>query len=317
MTSLNRRQALVSAASGLALTTTSPQRATSQAMPAPAPASRSREVQDLFAQAERTGVAGPRAAGAPSLLDLAELVDGALARGEGNEEAATIAARAGLLLAELSRDERDGLATDEVAPAAPRTLTPAIEQEYRDLLASARIRDAARPELVRVARFVTSARAKERYKAVEADTHVPWFVVGAIHYREANLNFLGHLHNGDPLLFRTVHVPERRPPPPWPKPDVSPAELWRDSARDALRRFATPGDWTMPKICFLLEAYNGFGCRDNNIHSPYLWNYTQHYSRGGFPRDHVFSPDYVSRQAGLMAAIVAMKESDPDVVLNP
>ena len=185
---------------------------------------------------------------------MAELVNEALAQSGASEDAATLASRAGLLLAELTRDEKDGLATEQPAQAAPRALSPAIEQEYRDLFASARIRDAARPELSRVARFVTSNRAKQRYKEVEEDTNVPWFVIAAIHYREANLNFMGHLHNGDPLLLRTIHVPERRPPAPWPAPDLPVAELWRVSARDALRRFVTPGEWTMPKSASFLKA---------------------------------------------------------------
>ena len=308
---LNRRQAAVTV-SGLLFTTATPFSALSQI--SPAIAGRSRELQQLLQESDRNGLATtPRAAGSASLVDLAELVNEALAQSGASEDAATLASRAGLLLAELTRDEKDGLATEQPAQAAPRALSPAIEQEYRDLFASALIRDAARPELSRVARFVTSNRAKQRYKEVEEDTNVPWFVIAAIHYREANLNFMGHLHNGDPLLLRTIHVPERRPPAPWPAPDLPVAELWRVSARDALRRFVTPGEWTMPKISFLLEGYNGFGCRDNGIHSPYLWNYTQHYTGGGFPRDHFFSATYVSKQAGLIAVLLAMRELDPEV----
>jgi lysozyme family protein len=312
---IDRRHAIAAAGSVL-LNATVMRLALSQ--PSPLLASRSREVQTLFSDAARIGLDKPRAAGTVSALDLAELVDDALALGPANDNAGIIANRAGLLLSELTRDERDGLAIEEPAPAAPRTMTPVMEQEYRDLFASARVRDTARVELTKVARFITSDRAKQRYKEVEADTKVPWFVVGAIHYREANLNFLGHLHNGDPLMLRTVHVPENRPPAPWPKPDLTPQKLWRESARDALRRFEIATAWTLPSICFFMEGYNGFGCRDNGIHSPYLWNYTQYYTRGGFPRDHFFSADYVSKQAGLMSVLVAIRELSPtEIVFAP
>ena len=273
-------------------------------------------MQSLFADAAKAGLERPRAAGAASPLDLAELVNDALSA-PANDDVLAIANRAGLLLSEVTRDERDGLAIEEPAPAAPRTLTPAMADEYRNLFSTAQMRASDKPELQRVARFITSDSAKARYKEVEADTHVPWFVIGALHYREANLNFLGHLHNGDALMLRTVHVPANRPPPPWPTPGLAPLELWRASAKDALRRFPTSATWTLPAICFFMESYNGFGCRAAGIHSPYLWNFTQHYTRGGFPRDHVFSPDYVSKQAGLMAVLVAIRSIAPGDVTFP
>jgi lysozyme family protein len=311
--SFDRRQAMAATA-GLAFSGGLIKAASAQT----SPENRSREIQELFSDADRIGLGRPRPAGPASPLDLAELVEDAVARSTTNEDANVLASRAGLLLSELTRDERDGLATEVPTPAAPRQLTPAMSQDYDTLFASAHIRDSDRPELTRAARFITSDRAKQVYKNVETDTKVPWFMVAAIHYREANLNFMGHLHNGDPLLLRTVHVPANRPPAPWPTPGLSLQDLWRTSAKDALRRFPTVDKWTVPSVCFFLEGYNGFGCRDNGINSPYLWNFTQHYTRGGFPRDHFFSKDYVSRQAGLMAVLVAVKAMAPDDVnLSP
>ncbi len=306
------RRNMLSAAAGSAAVAILPRVAFART----APPDTFRELQALYAEAAKAGLDRPRSAGVASPLDLADLVNDALSAPQ-NDDVSAVANRAGLLLSELTRQEHDGIAVEEPAPATPRALTSTMADDYRRLFSSAQVHDSHKSVLRRVAKFITSHSAKARYKEVEADTRVPWFVVGALHYREANLNFLGHLHNGDPLMLRTVHVPTNRPPTPWPTPGLTPLELWRTSAEDALRRFPTSAAWTLPSICFFMESYNGFGCRDAGINSPYLWNFTQHYTRGGFPRDHFYSPDYVSKQAGLMAVLVAIKTVAPDDVTFP
>jgi lysozyme family protein len=81
---------------------------------------------------------------------------------------------------------------------------------------------------------------------------------------------MGHLHNGDPLLIQTVHVPAKRPPKPWlPDGIRDPKELWKISAKDALALLKRKvPDWSIAGMC--------------------------HYTGGGFPRDHVFDPQYRS-----------------------
>ena len=56
-----------------------------------------------------------------------------------------------------------------------------------------------------------SPPGKARYAAVGKPFGIPWHVVGIIHMLEAAANFTTHLHNGDPLTARTVHVPAGRP----------------------------------------------------------------------------------------------------------
>jgi lysozyme family protein len=285
-----------------------------------------KEFEGILAEAGQLQMPIPQAAGPynrSSPLDLADLIDQALSRGPDDEDALNLARRGGLLLSELTRDQRDGLEIlpSDPVPAAPPPFTynDTMARDYGKLFRELRINTSATNELNRVARFVTSARAKEQYQQVETDTHVPWYIVGALHYREANLNFMGHLHNGDPLLMQTVHVPAKRPPRPWPPADVSdPAQLWRLSAKDALDRLSRMiPTWTVERMCFGLEAYNGFGCRLHGIKSPYLWNYTDAYTEGGFPRDHEFDPHYRSKQAGLVTIIKKLNEIDPvDVELT-
>src|SRR3954463_760465 len=53
---------------------------------------------------------------------------------------------------------------------------------------------------------------KNRYETVANKLGIPWYFVGVVHCMEGSLNFNTHLHNGDPLTHRTVHVPANRPP---------------------------------------------------------------------------------------------------------
>jgi lysozyme family protein len=48
--------------------------------------------------------------------------------------------------------------------------------------------------------------------AVAGEVGIPWYVVAVIHNMEAGQNLRTHLHNGDSLTARTVHVPAGRPP---------------------------------------------------------------------------------------------------------
>jgi lysozyme family protein len=275
-----------------------------------------REFRAILGAASELKLLGPEVAGAgarshaESPLDLAQLIIDALAKGPDNEDAAVVAQRAGLLLSELNRDRRDAadFASSGATPASTKYVYSDLKAEYANLYSHAVIKTSAVGELARAARIIASASAKSRYQEVERDTGVPWYVVGALHYREASLNFLGHLHNGDPLRLRTVHVPANRPPAPWPPDGVTdPGQLWRISAKDALHGLAVmTSKWTLQRTCYAFEAYNGFGCRDHGIKSPYLWNYTNWYSGGGFPRDHFFDPKYQSKQAGLVAILVEL-----------
>ena len=66
---------------------------------------------------------------------------------------------------------------------------------------------------------------KPRYRAVEARTGVPWFVIAVIHERESGQNCFASLAQGDPWNRVSVHVPppgvgpsragKRRRPTPW------------------------------------------------------------------------------------------------------
>jgi hypothetical protein len=124
---------------------------------------------------------------------------------------------------------------------------------------------------------------------------------------EASLVFTAHLHNGDPLTARTIHVPSGRPltgQPPF---------TWEESATDALSfsHKAEWHDWSIPGILYQLEAYNGFGYRTRHpgVLTPYLWSYSNHYVSGKYVADGTFSASAVSHQCGAAVLLRRMSES--------
>ncbi len=90
---------------------------------------------------------------------------------------------------------------------------------------------------------------KDVYNSVSKHVNVPPFLIGVLHYLEANLNFKRHLHNGDPLTDRTVNFPPGRPK------EGNPPFTWEESAIDALKdREALDDRWTLGGALYWLEA---------------------------------------------------------------
>ncbi|CAN5914779.1 hypothetical protein BH11BAC7_BH11BAC7_26610 [soil metagenome] len=153
--------------------------------------------------------------------------------------------------------------------------------------------------------------SRERYETVSQKTGVPWYFIGIAHNLEGGSKFTTHLHNGDPLTARTVHVPKGRPlagTPPF---------KWEFSAEDALVYSGLDRwkDWSLPGLLYKLEAYNGFGYRRKgiNINTPYLWSFSNQYSKGKFVTDGVFSATAVSKQCG--AAVILRRLAEKQVIV--
>lgn len=147
---------------------------------------------------------------------------------------------------------------------------------------------------------------RDRYRSVSAATGVPWYVIGVIHALEASLDFGAHLHNGDPLSDYTVNEPKGRPNAH--RPPFS----WEESAVDALEfdRLTGIRFWPIERICYALELFNGFGYRlfHPEVKSPYLWSFSNHYERGKYIKDKVWSPIAVSKQCGAIVILKRMAE---------
>ncbi|MFM6933739.1 MAG: hypothetical protein ACKOUT_16030 [Novosphingobium sp.] len=147
-------------------------------------------------------------------------------------------------------------------------------------------------------------KSKARYEGVAASTGVPWFFVGIVHAMEASFNFRAHLHNGDfPLAARTRQVPAGRPLRWLPPSD------WESSAGDALRLmgFAGAQDWSLPRVLFRLEAFNGFGYRRMGKPSPYLWSFTSNYVSGKYVSDGRYAAKACSQQCGGAAMLKVLE----------
>jgi lysozyme family protein len=170
--------------------------------------------------------------------------------------------------------------------------TPILRDEYRHRFRTARVRPERKALVDQTVHAVVAH--KDRYEAAGQPVGVPWWFVAVIHQLEASGNFHAHLHNGDPLAHRTVHVPKGRPP-------GNPPFTFEASAKDALtfEGFAHQDDWSISRALYRLEAFNGFGYRHPGIEipSPYLWSFSQHYSRGKFDADGHFDPNLVASSA--------------------
>ena len=188
-------------------------------------------------------------------------------------------------------------------------LTTQRRRSYELLYESCLIRPKRRVAVDQLAQRITANKA--RFAKVGKALRVPWYVVGIIHSLEAGGDFSRHLHNGDPLTARTTHVPAGRPQ------TGKPPFTWEQSAIDALRLRGLDRwkDWSIPGTLYELEGYNGFGYRDYhpNVPSPYLWSYSNHYTRGKYVADGRFSATAVSQQCGaglLLKQLVAAASSN-------
>jgi lysozyme family protein len=149
------------------------------------------------------------------------------------------------------------------------------------------------------------------YQAVSQRVKVPWAVIACIHWRESSQSFTRHLHNGDPLTERTVHVPAGRPA------TGEPPFTWVDSAIDALCTFGHPAAWDIPGALDFMERYNGLGYRRVGVATPYLWDFTDVYTSGLFVADGKFDPDRKESRAGCVAILRTLELKGVGLGLPP
>jgi lysozyme family protein len=186
-------------------------------------------------------------------------------------------------------------------------LSNTLRDEYRTLFNTCAINMARLQEINTIVNKIEVNAA--RYKTIQVDTTVPWFFIAILHNMESGMNFDGHLHNGDPLIARTVQVPKNRPPA------GDPPFSFKASAVDALKlkKFDTQTSWDLPQILYRLEKYNGFGYREyHDIFSPYLWSGSNHYTKGKYVADNQWSDTAVSKQIG--AAVILRRLAERNLI---
>ena len=182
------------------------------------------------------------------------------------------------------------------------TLTPEKKENYERLFAGCLIKEAKYPEIDGIiAKMVAS---KSRYESVANTLNIPWYIISIIHCMEGSLRFDKHLHNGDPLKNRTVQVPANRPK------TGNPPFTWEASATDALTfdGLSKWTDWSIAGMLYKLEGYNGWGYYSRGINSPYLWSYSNNYTKGKYVVDGKYDPEAVSKQAGAAVLLRRLRE---------
>jgi lysozyme family protein len=186
------------------------------------------------------------------------------------------------------------------------TLTPQLSSEYQLLFDSCLINRYA--DVDRSLQIIVAG--KMHYEAVSAKTKVPWYFIGIVHNLECGSKFTTHLHNGDPLRARTVQVPKGRP-----KEGNAPF-TWDASATDALtlKSLDKWTDWSIPGLLFQFERYNGFGYRPRGINTPYLWSFSNHYTKGKYTADGIYNENAVSKQCGAAVLLRRMSERQIAVI---
>jgi lysozyme family protein len=180
--------------------------------------------------------------------------------------------------------------------------TPELQASYQRLFDTCVIAPDKYPFVDAAVKLITDSRA--RYETVSKATNVPWYFVGIVHNMEGGSKFTAHLHNGDPLTARTVHVPAGRPAA------GNPPFTWEFSAEDALAftNMTHWTDWSLPGILYKLEGYNGYGYRSKNINTPYLWSFTNQYTSGKYVQDGKYDAAAVSKQCGAAAILRRLVE---------
>ena len=277
---------------------------------------------DIRRRAGEAGIPAPRAALAAEITDdydviLPELVDlisaldrqrGELRTPSGELEAAL--RDASELLGALTNAERSPFADDEQRAVKRYEYEP-LRDGYLALYDNC----ALRPERAALTNWYIATLLKPenrgRYEEVQKRLQVPWYFVGIIHSLEGSFNFSAHLHNGDPLRGRTWQVPAGRPK------EWNPPTDWASSAADAmaLKKYDNQPDWSVAQMLYRFEKYNGFGYRSRGIETPYLWSFSNQYSKGKYVKDGIWDSNSVSRQCG--AALLVKELVSRGVIAAP
>ena len=148
---------------------------------------------------------------------------------------------------------------------------------------------------------------KNRYQAVANKLmtdlpHIQWWLIGVIHHMEANCNFGRYQQNGAPV-GEVSQI--------FPKGILF--SNWEDSALAASRKQLTGLDGTIARTLAILEGFNGYGYRlfHPDVNSPYLWSYTNQYTKGKYIEEKdlagvyqvLWKPNLVSQQCGIAAIL--------------
>lgn len=178
---------------------------------------------------------------------------------------------------------------------------------YQYLYDTAVINGQKIPELKAAVDKIKAGQYRYEVIASVIGNGIPWWFIGITHFMEAACNFALHLHCGDPLTARTIHVPKGRPKFD-PAAGIGKPYTWEESALDVLHftGYDEIQDWSIGNCLNLFERYNGLGYKKRGVPSPYLWSFTNHYVAGKYVADGKYDPKAVSKQPGVAAIMKTM-----------
>lgn len=172
-----------------------------------------------------------------------------------------------------------------------------MRRGYGNLYARATIRPEHLASARRIAAKLTANKA--RYDSIAVSIGCPWWFVAVLHQMESDADFNTYLGNGQRLDRVTTMVPRGR----------GPFKTFEAGALDALREMKMDQvpEWSIERVLFEIERFNGFGYISRGINSPYLWSFTSLYSKGKFLEKpgakSWFDPNAVSTQCGAAAIL--------------
>lgn len=178
---------------------------------------------------------------------------------------------------------------------------------YANLWAKIEIKPGA--DAVNADRFAKKIIANlDRYRAVERATGVPGFFIGGLHMRESGCSFDGVLHNGERIIGtgrKTRLVPAGR----------GPFASWEAAAIDALqlKGLHKITDWTVARMGYEAERFNGLGYVGKGVNSAYVWAGSNLEQSGKYVADHVWDKGFDDPQIGVMTVLKRLAELRSDI----
>jgi len=174
---------------------------------------------------------------------------------------------------------------------------PVTAEEYAAKYAVAKILPSQLAGITKRANLLRSFK-DSHYGPVGDAVGCPWWVVAVIHNQECGPDvgkFKAVLHNGEKIVGtgkKTTLVPRGK----------GPFATWEAAAINALggKGAMAKKPWDVGHALAFLEAFNGLGYRRHGVASPYLWSYTDQYSKGKYVADGVWDANAVSKQDGVV-----------------
>lgn len=187
----------------------------------------------------------------------------------------------------------------------------ALKSEYDALIARMTILPDREKELAAVGAALL--KNKFIYQLVTNKTGVPVAFLMATAQREMSGNLNCYLGNGQSLRRVTTIVPKGRGPFMQPHP-----EDFIAGAVDALHIDGTDKitDWSLSRCAYEAENFNGWGYRSKGIPSPYVFGATSVQKPGKFIADHVYDPEKMDPQLGVVAIIKELFKLDKSLAFD-